>query len=180
MNKDFLQHSPRSCVTYSAPSPTCQSSRGQLDSTARKVTQDRAEPTVPRAWQARMGNEVTLDHADRRGKTDEMVLTEKRVLQVMKALSDPCQSTSGEGQNSGSSRPKRSGVRGLIYAARAATASAWLVLAVERLQAASLRLRLPAIPRWVTPLPTRSTWAMAGSSRMRAGMLGLVVHQPQN
>ena len=129
MNKDFLQHSPRSCVTYSAPSPTCQSSRGQLDSTARKVTQDRAEPTATRAWQARMGNEVTLDHAERRGKTDEMVLTEKRVLQVMKALSDPCQSTSGEGQNSGSSRPKRSGVRGLIYAARAVVGALPLLVA---------------------------------------------------
>ena len=154
MNKDFLQHSPRSCVTYSAPSPTCQSSRGQLDSTARKVTQGRAEPTVTRAWQARMGNEVTLDHAERRGKTDEMVLTEKRVLQVMKALSDPCQSTSGEGQNSGSSRPKRSGVRGLIYAARAATVSAWLALVGT---STSVRYQAPKIrPRRLRSLSNKT------------------------
>lgn len=122
MNKDSSLQSQKSCATCSTPSQTCQNSLGH------RALMASAEPTANRVWQARMGNEVTLDHAERRGKTDEMEQTEKRVLQVMKALSAQCPSISGEGPSFASSRPKRSGVRGLICAARAAVVSAWLAL----------------------------------------------------
>ena len=131
MNKGLSQQSQQSCATCSRPSQNCQSSLDRSVLTANEAKLAHGGKQASRVWLARMGNEVLLAHAARRGKTDEMALTEQRVLQVMRELSAQYPSTSGEAPSYDSSKPKRSGVRGLIYAARAARAaavSAWLVL----------------------------------------------------